>query len=152
MQLLQSLITEVRTLRKEIAVEEKAITPIEVRTDAATQAIISANASIVERLARVSEIRLVDEISAGLSKHSTPAFDVAVVYERTIDIPAERTRLTKEVAQLDKAIANSERQLGNEGFLSKAPPHIVEGLNKQQAENRALLDKARRDLDALPPA
>ena len=151
MALIQSLITEIRTLRKEIGVEEKAITPTEVRTDAATQSIISENNAIVERLARVSEIRFVDEISVGLSKHSTPTFDVAVVYERTIDVAADRARFTKEIAQLEKAIANAERQLGNEGFVSKAPPHVVEGLKKQLAENRALLDKARGDLDALPP-
>jgi valyl-tRNA synthetase len=151
MALVQSLIVETRTLRKEIGVEEKTITPIEVRTDAASQAIISENGAIVERLARVSEIRFVHEISAGLSKHSTPSFDVAVVYERTIDVVADRARLTKEIAQLEKAIANAERQLSNEGFVSKAPPHVVEGLKKQLAENRALLYKARRDLDALPP-
>jgi valyl-tRNA synthetase len=148
---LQSLIVETRTLRKEIGVEEKAITPIEVRTDAASQAIISENSAIIERLARVTEIRFVDEISAGLSKHSTPSFDVAVVYERTIDVPAERARHQKDIAQLEKAIANAERQLGNEGFLAKAPSHVVEGLKKQRSENCALLDKARRDLDALPP-
>ena len=34
MALLQSLIVEVRALRKEIGVEEKAATPIELRTDA----------------------------------------------------------------------------------------------------------------------
>jgi len=151
MALIQSLITEIRTLRKEIGVEEKAITPIEVRTDAATQTIISANSAIVERLARVSEIRFVDEISAGLSKHSTPSFDVAVFYERTIDVPAERARLQKDIAQYEKIIANAERQLGNEGFLSKAPPHIVEGLKKQRDEAKRLLDQARGDLDALPP-
>ena len=151
MALIQSLITEIRTLRKEIGVEEKAITPIEVRTDAATQAIISENNAIVERLARVSEIRFVSEISAGLSKHSTPSYDVAVVYERTIDVPAERARLQKDIAQYEKIIANAERQLGNEGFLSKAPPHIVEGLKKQRDEAKRLLDQARGDLDALPP-
>jgi len=151
MALIQSLIVEARTLRKEIGVEEKATTPIEVRTDAATQAIISENSAIVERLARVSEIRFVNEISAGLSKHSTPSFDVAVVYERTIDASAERARLLKDRAQYEKIIANAERQLGNEGFLSKAPPHIVEGLKKQRDEAQRLLDQARRDLDALPP-
>ncbi|MGA2850499.1 MAG: valine--tRNA ligase [Terracidiphilus sp.] len=151
MALIQSLITEIRTLRKEIGVEEKAITPTEVRTDGATQAIIGANSAIAERLARVSEIRFVHEISAGLSKHSTPSFDVAVVYERTIDVPAERARLQKEIAQHEKNIANAERQLGNEGFLSKAPPHIVEGLKKQRDEAKRLLGQARGDLGALPP-
>jgi valyl-tRNA synthetase len=150
MELVQLLIVEVRALRKEIGVEEKAATPIELRIRPELKHIVDENSAMIERLARVSEIRLVDEISAGLSKHSTPSFDVAVVYERTIDVAAERALKLKEIAQLEKNIAPAERQLGNEGFLSKAPAHIVEGLKKQLAENRALLEKARRDLDALP--
>jgi valyl-tRNA synthetase len=151
MGLLQSLIVEVRAVRKEAAVEEKAIIPIEIRIDDAMHQALKENAIIVERLARVSEIRFVDEIGVGLAKHSTPAFDVAVIYERTLDVAAERDRLTKDIAKFEKGMAAAERQLGNEGFLAKAPAHIVEGLKKQEAETRLLLDKARAGLAALPP-
>jgi len=75
---------------------------------------------------------------------------VAVVFERTIDVPAERERLTKDIAKYEKGLAAAERQLGNEGFLAKAPAHIVEGLKKQEAETRALVEKARAALDSLP--
>ena len=64
---------------------------------------IAGNATMVERLARVSEIRFVMAISAGLAKHSTPEFDVAVIYERTIDVAAEREKLSKEIAGTQKA-------------------------------------------------
>jgi valyl-tRNA synthetase len=148
---LQSLIVEVRALRKEIGVEEKVVTPIEVRIDGQLRPVLSSNVMMVERLARVSEVRFVDQISADLAKHSTPQFDVAVVYERTIDVAAEHDRLTKDIAKLEKGLAAAERQLGNEAFLAKAPAHVVEGLKKQQAETRLLLDKARGGLDALPP-
>jgi valyl-tRNA synthetase len=151
MGLLQSLIDEVRGLRKEIGVEEKAVTPIEVRSDAATEAALKANSAMIERLARVSEVRFVKGITAGLSKHSTPSFDVAVVYERTVDIAAERDRLTKDIAKYEKGLISAERQLGNEGFLAKAPANVVEGLKKQEAETRLLLEKARAALAALPP-
>jgi valyl-tRNA synthetase len=150
MDLLQSLIVEIRTLRKEIGVEEKAVTPIELRIDTHSGAVIQQNAIIVERLARVTEIRPVEEISAGLAKHHTPAFDVAVIYEREIDIPAERERLTKDIAKYEKGLAAAERQLGNESFLAKAPANIVEGLKKQESETRQLLEKARAALAALP--
>jgi valyl-tRNA synthetase len=150
MALLQNLITEVRALRKEIGAEERAVVPVEIRTDAATRKIAEENRDIIERLARVSEVRFVDQIAAGLSKHSTPAFDVAVIYERTVDIPAERERLTKDIAKYEKGLAAAERQLGNEAFLAKAPPNIVEGLKKQEAETRLLLEKARGALNALP--
>jgi valyl-tRNA synthetase len=151
MSMLQSLIVETRALRKEIGVEEKAVTPIEVRIGAALQAGVKESCAIVERLARVNDVRFVEQISAGLSKHSTPDFDVAVVYERTIDVPAERERLTRDIAKYEKGLAAAERQLGNESFLAKAPPNVVEGLKKQESETRLLLEKAQAALRALPP-
>jgi valyl-tRNA synthetase len=150
MENLQNLIVEVRALRKEIGVEEKAAVPIELRTDASLRKIAEENSDIIERLARVSEVRFVDQISAGLSKQSTPQFDVAVIYERTIDVAAGRERLTKDIARYEKGLAAAERQLGNEAFLSKAPAHVVVGLKKQEAETRLLLEKARAALTALP--
>ena len=149
MTFMQNLITEIRGLRKEIGVEEKTIVPIEVRADAVSRKIAEGNRDIVERLARVSGVRFVEQITTGLSKHSTAAFDVGVLYERTIDVPAERERLKKEIAQYEKNITNAERQLGNEGFLAKAPAHVVEGLKKQLAENRILLEKSHAALQNL---
>jgi len=150
MAVLQNVIVEVRAVRKEIGVEEKAVTPVELRIDAALQSILETNIAMIERLARVSDLRFVDQISGGLSKHHTPAFDVAVVYERTIDAAAERERLTKDIAKYEKGLAAAERQLGNEGFLAKAPAHVVEGLKKQDIELRVLLRKAREALGSLP--
>jgi len=150
MALLQSLIVEIRALRKEIGVEEKVSTPVEVRIGAELQVTVQQNIAMVERLAKVSELRFVAEISAGLSKHSTATFDVAVIYERTIDVPAERARLTKDIEKFEKGISSAERQLGNEGFLAKAPAKVVEGLKKQEAETRLLLEKAQAALAALP--
>ena len=149
MELLQGLIAETRALRKEIGVEEKAQTPIEVRTQATARENFAANRDIIEKLARVSEVRFVEQISAGLAKHHATAFDVAVVYERTVDVAAERERLTRDIAKYEKGITAAERQLGNEGFLSKAPAQVVEGLKKQAAETKALLEKARAALDGL---
>jgi valyl-tRNA synthetase len=150
MNLLQSLIVEVRALRKEIGVEERAVTPIEVRIGPATKAVIKDNSAIVARLAKISEVRFVDQITAGLSKHSTAEFDLAVVYERTIDVPAERERLTKDIVKYEKGLASAERQLGNESFLAKAPVNVVEGLKKQESETRLLLEKAQAALNVLP--
>ncbi len=150
MALLQGLITEIRGLRKEVGVEEKALIPVEVRAHSTLKKLAEDNRDIIEKLARVSEVRFVDAITDGLSKHSTPAFDVAVIYERTIDIPAERERLTKDIVRYEKGLTSAERQLGNEAFLAKAPSNVVEGLKKNEAEMRQLLEKARAALNALP--
>ncbi len=149
MEIVQSLIVEIRAARKEVGVEEKAPIPIQLRFDSNLKHVIAENIAMVERLARVSEIHFVDQIEARLSKHSTFSFDVAVLYEKKIDIPAERERLTKDIAKYEKGIAAAERQLGNEGFLAKAPANVVEGLKKQEAETRLLLEKARAALENL---
>src|ERR1700691_1982097 len=117
MSLLQSVITEVRALRKEVGVEEKVTVPVELRADASLNQLAEENRDIIERRATVSEVRFVAAITAGLSKHSTPTFDVAVVYERTIDVAADRERLKKDVAKYSKGLISAERQLGNEDFL-----------------------------------
>jgi valyl-tRNA synthetase len=150
MELLQNLVVEVRALRKEIGVEEKVSTPIELRIGAEHRAVVEENHALVERLARVSEVRFVEEVSAGVSRHNTAAFEVGVVYERTIDVHAERLRLTKEIAKLEQAITNADRQLNNPGFTSKAPSHVIEGLKKQRESAIELLNKLRKDFDSLP--
>jgi valyl-tRNA synthetase len=97
----------------------------------------------------VSEVRFVKTISAGLPTASSPLFDVAVIYERTIDVAAERERLTKDIVRYEKGLVSAERQLSNDAFLAKAPSNVVEGLKKQEAETRQLLEKARIALNAL---
>ena len=67
---------------------------------------------------------------SGSNARATANFDVAVVYERQIDVAAERERLTKDLAKFEKGLAAAERQLGNEAFMAKAPAHIVDGLAK----------------------
>jgi valyl-tRNA synthetase len=77
-----------------------------------------------------------------------------VVYEKKIDAAVERDRLTKEIKKLESEFANAQRQLGNEGFLAKAPTQVVEGLRRRHAELEQLLPKmgaALKELDKLGP-
>jgi valyl-tRNA synthetase len=104
---------------------------------------------ILDRLARVSAIEISDSPLTGANTRSTPAFDVAVVYEKQIDVAAERERLTKELARLDKQITANQARLSDTSFTAKAPAHIVEGLRKQTADLITLRDKTRGGLDSL---
>jgi valyl-tRNA synthetase len=146
---MQELITTVRALRKDLNVPEKEATPISLHAGARVLALTGAHADMLGRLARVSAIEFSNEPLSGNNARSTPGFDVAVVYERQIDIPAERERLTKELAKHEKNLTASEGRLGNEAFMAKAPAHIVEGLRKQAAETRTLYEKTKAALDAL---
>ncbi len=150
METMQELITTIRALRKDLNVPEKEATPIHLHAGARVIALAGAHSDMLGRLARVSAVEIVDDPLSGTNARSTPSFDVAVIYERQIDIPAERERLTKDLAKFNKQIDANEARLGDPKFTEKAPAHIVEGLRKQTEELRILRDKAQGGLDALP--
>jgi valyl-tRNA synthetase len=147
---LQDLIVTVRNLRAEMKVEPKAKTPVQIHASAAIQKLVEENRGMVERLASVEGIEFVEKSLAHVAgARATAKFEVAVVYERKIDVAAERERLGKELKKLEAQLANTERQLSNQQFLSKAPANVVEGLRKQEAELRLLIEKIKKALDNL---
>ncbi len=108
------------------------------------------NRTAIERLAAVESISFVESSLAKLpgARH-TARFEVHVIYEKKIDVVAERERLTKEFDKIEKEIANGQRQLSNEGFLAKAPAHVVEGLRKRAGELQVLREKTKNKLAEL---
>jgi len=150
MKTLQDLITTVRAMRKELGVPEKDPVPVQIFAANRIVAICDDNAEMLARLGRISQMDFATAALSGSNARSTPEFDVAVIYERVIDVPAERERLTKELAKFEKGLAAAEKQLGNEAFLAKAPDAVVAGLKKQQSETQLMYDKTRAALEALP--
>jgi valyl-tRNA synthetase len=150
MAILQDLIVSVRNLRAELKVEPRQNIPIQVHTQDGVRQIFEENRGAVERLANVEEMAFVPQsLAKEAGARSTARFDVRVLYEKKIDVAAERERLEKELAKIEKQIESAERQLGNEQFLAKAPPKVVEGLRKQLTESKALREKTRAGLKEL---
>ena len=149
---LQELVVTVRALRKELGVPEKEPTAIKVYASNRIAALADSNADMLSRMARVGAVELASEPLQGNNARATTQFEVAVVYERQVDVAAERERLAKDLAKFEKGLLAAEKQLGSESFLAKAPAHIVDGLKKQAAETLALKEKAEAALAALPRA
>jgi len=153
MAVLQDLIVSVRNLRAELKVEPKVKVPIEVFAhETEIREMIEHNHGAVEqdRTAGVESMKFVEASLAKLAgARSTARFDVHVIYEKKIDVVAERERLNKELEKIEKEIANGQRQLGNEGFLSKAPAKVVEGLRARAEELKLLREKTLAKLSEL---
>jgi valyl-tRNA synthetase len=141
---LQELIVTIRALRKDLEVPEKEVVPIKIKTSKSE--FFTDNFSIVERLARVSTMQFVAQFLSGSATRIQSEFEVGIIYEKLIDIAAERERLSKKLEQYEKVLINSERQLQNEAFLAKAPEKIVAGLKKQALEAALLRQET---LDAI---
>jgi valyl-tRNA synthetase len=70
----------------------------------------------------------------------------------TIDIAAERARLTKDQTTAAKEIAQANAKLGNEAFLAKAPEAVVDKIRTRLATAEADLNRIQTQLAALPEA
>lgn len=145
MNILQELIVTVRALRKDLGVEEGARVPIEL----CRYSIPDDCLAFVKRLARVSDVTGVSRLPEGANSRGALHFDVAVLYERKVDVAAERERLTKDLARFEKEASGAKVQLKNERFLSKAPAEVVAGLRRRSGELGVLIPKTRAALDAL---
>jgi valyl-tRNA synthetase len=155
MGILQTATTALRAQRKEMGVPEKESVLARIYFNENGSSAISVlreipNKTLCESLAKVDLTLLYQPSPRGAKIRSEVGYDVEIVYEATIDVVAERDRLTKDIAKYEKGMAAAARQLRNEAFLAKAPAHVVEGLKKQEAETRSLLEKARSGLAALP--
>ena len=151
MAILQDLIVSVRNLRAELKVDQKQRVPIQVFvSEPEIRKLIEQNRGSVERLANVEKIEFVANSLAKVSgARHTARFDVYVIYERKIDVAAERERLKKELEQIEKEFANGQRQLGNEQFLAKAPTKVVDGIRRRAQELEILREKVKSKLDEL---
>jgi valyl-tRNA synthetase len=151
MAILQDLIASVRNLRAELKVETK--TPVEIEVffhDPETAALIKTNETAVKRLATVTNIIEASQAQARQAPaRTTTRFDVRLVYEKKIDIAAERERLTKDLDKFEKEKANGERQLGNESFVAKAPAPVVKKLRNRVQELSILIENTRKKLEEL---
>ena len=108
------------------------------------------SAVLLDRPANVEKISFVESSLANLpGARSTSRFDVHAIYEKKIDVAAERERLNKELEKIEKQLAGAVARLGNEQFVSKAPEHVVEGLRKQVEEMTILRGKILAQLKEL---
>ncbi|AYQ88124.1 valine--tRNA ligase [Burkholderia gladioli] len=115
---------------------------------------LSSFAPYLKALARLSDVTIVaDEAALDSEAQGAPIAIVGankLVLKVEIDVKAERERLSKEVARLDNEIRKCEAKLGNEAFVAKAPPAVVEQEQKRIAEFRGTLDKLAAQLARLP--
>ena len=150
MAILQDLIVSVRNIRAELKVEPRQKLAIEVFAQDGVRSLVNKNRGALERLANVEEIAFVEQsLAKAAGARTTARFDVRVLYERKVDVAAERERLSKELAKLTQELTRATGQLGNQAFLAKAPANVVEGLRKREAELQLLIEKIKSALGEL---
>ena len=151
---IKSMVDACRTLRGEMNVSPAQRVPLfAVAGNAEESAFLRTVAPVLQALAKLSEVKVFDDEAAWAA--AAQAAPVAVVGDIRlclfieIDIAAEKVRLAKEAARIEGEIARANVKLGNEAFVAKAPPAVIDQEKKRVADFGATLNRLRDQLARL---
>jgi valyl-tRNA synthetase len=147
--LVQEIITAARNMRAEMKLDQKTKIPaqlIEVGSGLgwlSVLTVVAMNMETIVRLANLSSLAFSGarfDPTKGIVR-SSKDFELFIPFEAAFDVQAEISRLRKERDRLTKDIAQKQARLEDETFRSRAPEHIVKGLESTLAERRTEFDK-----------
>jgi valyl-tRNA synthetase len=152
-ELLEDVIIKIRNLRAEMNVEQGRRIRVHLGCpDTVIQTWLQQSTSFIQNLARCNEV----EVGLGLGRQTQEAarsvasgVEVEVPLAGLIDLGAERSRLQKEIAKLEKEMKPVEQKLANAHFVANAPAEVVL-LNRQRMEEfQEKLTKLRQHLERI---
>jgi valyl-tRNA synthetase len=142
---LQQAVTEVRRFRSDQGLNVGQRVPGRL----ALQGSLAAHEGDLRSLARLTDPA---EDFAATATLKTAQATVELDLSGTIDVGAERARLTKDQTAAAKEIAQANAKLGNAAFLAKAPEAVVDKIRTRLATAEADLNRIQAQLEALPEA
>ncbi len=145
---IQELIVAARNIKAEMGLQKEKPSAQVASEDVRVLELFRAHQEPILRLAGLEAMNFVrGRLPADASRAPlASACDLRLFYERTVDPAAERARLEREAAKLKQQIEQSERQLGNQSFRSRAPQEVVAGVERRHAE---LTGQYRRMVESL---
>jgi|TARA_R100000501_G_scaffold17911_1_gene34663 valyl-tRNA synthetase len=144
------LIGAIRSSRSELNVPAGAKLPLYVReADAETQARLTRNRDMIERLARAEGISTEPAPEGGSAQILVGEATYVIPLEGVVDLAAESARLAKTVDAAEKEIKSIEGRLGNPNFREKAKPEVVAETEEKLVERQLEVRRLRAALDRL---
>jgi valyl-tRNA synthetase len=141
-----ALIESIRSARAQIGVPAGArLELIVTEADAAARDALTANAPLIERLARVNA-PVDGAMGPGMISVAALGASFALPVGEIIDVAAETARLEKSVAKTEKDAGGLRGRLGNPKFVEHAEPEVIEETRDKLA---ALEDDVARIRAAL---
>ncbi|HCV24561.1 MAG TPA: hypothetical protein DGN59_13985 [Candidatus Latescibacteria bacterium] len=152
MTLLQDVVTGVRTIRSELNV------PPGKKVELVVSAANEETANLLRQLqGDLSVLTAAEQVKIGVAMDQPASsgsgvvgdIEIYVPLAGLIDVDAERQRLAKEIKKFQGLLRSLDGKLGNEGFLKKAPPQVVEKERQRREEYADTLQKLEASLKML---
>ena len=141
----KELVNGIRGVRASKQISPKA--PLTLET---TEALPSAEAAVVSKLANLEAVKTVDAKSAGSAVIMVASREYAIpMAEAGVDLAAEREKIQKLLDYERGFLASVEKKLANERFVNGAPAAVVDAERRKQADAQARIAALTASLAAL---
>jgi valyl-tRNA synthetase len=152
---LKGIIVAIRTIRSEANIPPATVLEVTIaNTTEQDRVRIDRNAAFLQRLAKSSSITALDD------RESAPPslmalfgdLEVRVPMAGLVDIPAELSRLDREIAKIEADAARLNEKLSNSNFIERAPEEIVASERKKLEQAEAalkVLQQQRQQIEEL---
>jgi valyl-tRNA synthetase len=143
---LKAMTDACRNLRGEMQLSPAQKVPLVI--EAGDKAKMEPFAKYLQALAKLSDVQVVGTLPESPAPVSVVG-TAKLMLKVEIDIAAERERLAKEIARLDGEITKAKTNLGNEGFVARAPAQVVAQMKERLANFEGTLEKLREQFAKL---
>ncbi|MEU9000590.1 valine--tRNA ligase [Streptomyces sp. NPDC048551] len=144
-ELVQQVVTEVRRFRSDQGLQPGQKVPARLELDG------TALAPHEAAIRQVLRLQPEGEGFAATASLPVAGATVSLDLSGTIDVAAERKRLSKDLAAAEKEKQQAEAKLGNEAFIAKAPDNVVDKIKGRLAKAESDIARLQAQLDKLPP-
>ncbi|WP_328910149.1 valine--tRNA ligase [Streptomyces sp. NBC_00234] len=145
-ELVQQVVTEVRRFRSDQGLQPGQKVPARLTL---TGTALAPHEAAIRQLLRLQPAEDGFQATATLP---VAGATVALDLSGTIDVEAERKRLTKDLVAAQSEVAQANGKLGNEAFVAKAPDHVVDKIRGRLTKAESDIARIQGQLDSLPAA
>ncbi|MCL6740862.1 valine--tRNA ligase [Sphingomonas sp. RB56-2] len=147
---LVEVIDQVRAMRAELNIPWSAtLAPHVIGGDPAMVDRLTKYAATLSRMAKLGSTALADSVPPGSAQIVVGGVTIAFPLEGAIDLDAEKGRLSKSVAAVEKERDGLAARLANPAFAERAKPEAVEKARADHADKSAEAERLRAALERL---
>ena len=151
MEVFQAIVTSTRNIRAQYHVEPGARISLRIKTPADGAGVIEETLDGIRQLAKADRVEIGPDVSKEKGSASTPIgrYEVVVPLAGIVDLDAETSRLETERAKIEKELERVGKKLGNEKFITRAKPEVVQKERDKKVKLESELEKLLESLSII---